>query len=666
MKAEELLRQYRQGERNFVEVNLRGQSFQGQDLSGVDFSKADIRGANFSDATLIGVNFCRVEAGLQFRWVIISQLLLFLLAGFAGFLAVYNGAFVASIFSTKPELIPFGWMSLVLETAFFAILLHLGISVAITVVVIVAVALALAIIFVGPVAGGVTEVFFIAIAVAIVIAGVVAGAGAVAEASAEAVFFAIAGAFAGAEVFARTEGVYFAIASILISAYVGWLAVEGNSKYTMIKSTAIAFAAWKGTSFRGADLTDANFNHAQLKSVDLRKAILTRTSWFNAHNLDCLRPGTSFLGTPQIRTLVETGQGQGADLTDKNLRGINLTNAQLENANFKSADLSEATLVEANLTKAKLIQTKLDQTNLTGAILTGVTIEDWGITRNTNLQGVSCKYVYMRQVNEDDLAPNPRRKPDNYEETFADGEFSDFIKPIVDTLDLYHNSNVDPHTIAIAFKKFVENNPDAEIQIASMEAKGKGNLLLRTKTASTADHSKLSKEYFETLKYTKTLSPEANMLLAEKEREIHRLSTMFNNFMESAMDKINTVNINAGGDISGIINLGEMSGDLNNSIQQLPDPTDTTQPNLKDLLRQLQTAIAAEPELDDTEKAAALAQVKKLAEAGQAPQDSQMKQLATKAAHFLKGIAAGLTEGAKLVTAWDKVGPAIMSVFGLL
>jgi len=43
-----------------------------------------------------------------------------------------------------------------------------------------------------------------------------------------------------------------------------------------------------------------------------------------------------------------------------------------------------------------------------------------------------------------------------------------------------------------------------------------------------------------------------------------------------------------------------------------------------------------------------------------------MKQIATKATHFLKDIAAGLTEGAKLVTAWEKVGPAIMSVFGLL
>ncbi|WP_375495673.1 hypothetical protein [uncultured Nostoc sp.] len=34
-----------------------------------------------------------------------------------------------------------------------------------------------------------------------------------------------------------------------------------------------------------------------------------------------------------------------------------------------------------------------------------------------------------------------------------DGEFGDFIKPIFDTLDLYHNQGVDPRAIAISFKE---------------------------------------------------------------------------------------------------------------------------------------------------------------------------------------------------------------------
>jgi uncharacterized protein YjbI with pentapeptide repeats len=50
MKADEVLRRYAAGERDFHRVNLRGQSFKGKDLSGADFSEADIRGANFTNA----------------------------------------------------------------------------------------------------------------------------------------------------------------------------------------------------------------------------------------------------------------------------------------------------------------------------------------------------------------------------------------------------------------------------------------------------------------------------------------------------------------------------------------------------------------------------------------------------------------------------------------
>ena len=293
----------------------------------------------------------------------------------------------------------------------------------------------------------------------------------------------------------------------------------------------------------------------------------------------------------------------------------------------------------------------------------------------------------MRWVHEGDSAPNPRRKPDNYEETFADGEFGDFIKPIVDTLDLYHNQNVDSRAIAIAFKQLAENNPEANLEIVAMEKRGQDKFLLRAKTTQKANHSQLSQQYFSDYNQLRSLpTQETQRLIAEKDDRIRSLE----NFVEIAlkrpifyaenyqqrgdlMSENSGVNINtrdgnvsgvAGGDISGVINLGNIQGDIHNAIQQLPSTP--SQPNLKDLLNQLQTAIAEEPELDDTEKAAALAQVKKLAEAGQAPQDSRMKQLATKATGFLKGIAGSLTAGAKLVTAWDKVGPAIMSGFGLL
>ena len=53
--------------------------------------------------------------------------------------------------------------------------------------------------------------------------------------------------------------------------------------------------------------------------------------------------------------------------------------------------------------------------------------------------------------------PNPYRKPDNWQENFEGNDFADFIKPLFDTLDLYHNQGVDPRAIAISWKKLAEN-----------------------------------------------------------------------------------------------------------------------------------------------------------------------------------------------------------------
>ncbi|MHC5721254.1 MAG: pentapeptide repeat-containing protein, partial [Nostoc sp.] len=107
---------------------------------------------------------------------------------------------------------------------------------------------------------------------------------------------------------------------------------------------------------------------------------------------------------------------------------------------FISADLSQANLQDADLSRVKLFQAQLNGTNLTGATLTGAYIQDWGITTDTKFDGVRCEYVYMRLPTKEN--PDPLRKPDNNKEVFADGEFGDFIKPIFDTLDLYHNQNV--------------------------------------------------------------------------------------------------------------------------------------------------------------------------------------------------------------------------------
>ena len=130
---------------------------------------------------------------------------------------------------------------------------------------------------------------------------------------------------------------------------------------------------------------------------------------------------------------------------------------------------------------------------------------------------------------EESLDRNPRRKPDNWRDNFEGNDFADFIKPIFDTLDLYHNQGVDPRAIAISWKKLAENNPDANLRFASMEVKGEDNLLLRLKTEPNANLSKLNAEYFELYNHFKALAEaEYKKLITEKDNRIQQLENMVN------------------------------------------------------------------------------------------------------------------------------------------
>ncbi|MFB2771620.1 pentapeptide repeat-containing protein [Pelatocladus sp. BLCC-F211] len=302
--------------------------------------------------------------------------------------------------------------------------------------------------------------------------------------------------------------------------------MKGDEKHAMIRNIAVAFAAFGGTSFRNANLTDANFTNATLKSTDLRKANLTRTCFYKTKKLDRTRPGSTYLQKTQVRQVLVTRLGQDKNFDRDDLRGVNFQAVNLVDASFIGADLSQANFQDADLSRVKLVQTQLDGTDFTGAILTGAYIEDWGITSDTKFDGVRCEYVYMRLPTKEN--PNPLRKPDNLQEVFADGEFGDFIKPIVDTLDLYHNQGVDPRAIAIAFKQLAENNPDADLRIVGMEVRGEDKFLLRAKAADDADKSELSVEYFDLYNQYKAL-PKADLiyLLAQKDGQVQSLEIAF-------------------------------------------------------------------------------------------------------------------------------------------
>jgi uncharacterized protein YjbI with pentapeptide repeats len=324
---------------------------------------------------------------------------------------------------------------------------------------------------------------------------------------------------------AHLKAIALLVTTIVISFYIALRSLSNDQRFELVRSLAIRCCGWRGTSFRDVNLTDANFTQAKVKNIDLRGATLIRTCWLNAKGLDYACVNDGYLQYPQIRKLVTTLQGQEQKFDNLNLEGVNLKSANLQDASFIGTNLNNANLQDADLSRAVLKQVQLDSADLTGACLTGAYIEDWGITGTTKLNGVRCEYVYMHVPTKNH--PEPLRKPDNHNEIFEDGDFANFIKPIVDTIDLYHNQGVDPRAIAISFKQLAENNPEAELEIVAMEKRGEDKFLLRAKTAPDADRSQLSAEYFSTYNYIKTLpGREIKLLLAERDSQIRRLENM--------------------------------------------------------------------------------------------------------------------------------------------
>lgn len=210
--------------------------------------------------------------------------------------------------------------------------------------------------------------------------------------------------------------------------------------------------------------------------------------------------------------------------------------------------------------------------------------------------------------------PDPCRKPDNRNEIFQDGDFADFIAPIIKTLnlyqtqhldlrvvaqwfktlDLFHHEGIDPTAAAIALKQLAQQYPEAELEVVALEGRGDDKVRFQAKVTGVADRSMLSAEDFTKYEEISAL-PYADLQsllagIAEKDERIRSLENMVMTAIESNKFYVETyynlgdtvsekgaININSGGnvsgivggdirDVSGVVNLGAISGDVTNAI----------------------------------------------------------------------------------------------------
>ncbi|HAX90058.1 MAG TPA: low-complexity protein [Cyanobacteria bacterium UBA11370] len=397
---------------DFSGQNLQGRSFKGRtDLMGANFSYADIRGADFTNAILTGANFSYAQAGVQSYWATVLLIISLGLSTLSGFVSAFAGAYTGSalISQDKHEVLAGGFILITL-VLFFTITIRQGLLKALGVGVVAVGLTAIAAVVAGEPTLAVTIItvglavvaaaIAMAVTAAVTTAGALAAAGAVTIVAAGAGVVAAAGAVvaitgeATAAAAVATIAVVVAMAVAGLSAYVSWQALAGNKKYGLIRLISVTLASMGGTSFRKADLTDADFTQAMLKSTDFREANLRRTCWFQGKKLDLARVGRTYLDNSQVRQLVVTGEGEESNFDGFSLRGINLRGANLVAASLVGTDLRDANLQSANLSRANLQHTKLDGTDLTGACLAGASIEEWGITSETKLDRVQRQYIF--------------------------------------------------------------------------------------------------------------------------------------------------------------------------------------------------------------------------------------------------------------------------------
>lgn len=719
----------------------RGRSFRGQDLSGADLSHADLRGTDFTHANLSHANLSHARAGLSPGWlalIIAGALGLAALSGLILGFACAFPAFLSELLALEGRLGQqiLGALGLGVLLVFGGVIVRQGLGSALgAVVATTAAVLALVAVVASDESQLVAAAILQSLALAAAIAGVLFGAIALAIArlathqwvivplGAIAAFGAVLGATEGlgdvaGSAFWRagliTGGL--AIALLLLSGYLGLKAASGDPRYHLMHQLGLTLCVQRGTRFRGAVLTEADLSQADLRHTDFRQAQLTRTVWLQATGLEHARLDGTYLANSHVRTLATSRKGADQLFDGLDLRELNLQQANLADASFIGANLSEADLRGANLARARLVQTQLYRANLTGACFTGAYIQDWGISSDTQLDQAECDYIYMKLPTKDD--PDPCRKPDNRNELFKPGDFIDFIAPIIKTLDLYRQQNVDPRAMASAYKtidlfhhegidpsaaalalqQLAEQHPDSGLEVIALEGRGNDKVRLQAKVSGDVDRSALSTQYFENYSQLKTLSyGDLQALLAgvaQKDQQIRQLGEMLETAIQQPKFYVETYqhqgefvmsqskgNINISGSIQGNISglaaagdtqsitgsaLGVISGTVTQTIHQLPSPSDPDTPNLKTLLQQLQTLIETEETLSDEDKVEALEQVKTLAEAGQHPQDGPLQKAAKTALKILKGTAASLPDATQFVQQVTTLLPAIAGLMALL
>ena len=255
---------------------MKGKSFKGCNLTNADFINADIRGADFTDAVLNNAIFSFTKSGLQKYQVFLLVIFFIILSAFSGYLLALGGSPIERSLGYKN--INLATVIAEIKTlgsivAFLIITLSRGFVLGIC-----SALLALMptlILSITPIENvktvgsgfydGLEAVPLIATGLAITVLST-SGVAITLDSLPMAILAALT--------MKRNEAVATTVIISLIGHYITWRALDRDRNFAWIYNIAVMFASIGGTSFPNADLTNACFTHATLKSTNLTEANL--------------------------------------------------------------------------------------------------------------------------------------------------------------------------------------------------------------------------------------------------------------------------------------------------------------------------------------------------------------------------------------------------------
>lgn len=312
--------------------------------------------------------------------------------------------------------------------------------------------------------------------------------------------------------------IHCALLSIGVGAWNKWREtfphIEPDLSGANLNGTNLSKANLKGANLGAADLFEANLSGADLTGAYLGGAFLTKANLSEASLAGAFLRGTdltranltganlagSYLSRADFSgAFLRMANLSGADLTGAFLRGAYLTGtflkgaflsradftgAHLRGANLSEADLTAAFFSSADLTAAFLIRTQALYANFNNAIFTGACIEDWNINNATQLDSITCDYIYLQYYQQE-------RRPTNGK--FASGEFTKLFQKVFETVELIFLHGIEWQAFSTALEKLRSHVGGDEISIQAIEQRPDDAFIIRLKVPTDANKVKIEK-----------------------------------------------------------------------------------------------------------------------------------------------------------------------------